>query len=306
MEREVDEITAIQVQHLGFLTLCVSWMILANKYLSRHRRFWVKMVNQRRSTHGEFQLYLELRGDEAECKEQHFEYVRMSRSTLDELMRLLRPHLRAKRLYHNILRPNVSHLEMVVVTLRYLVTGCSQRHLAFSFRLGRSTVHYIIRHVSVAIWNCLHPLYVRAPTAAGQWMGIARDFERQWNMPHCVGAIDGKHVAIQNRSNSGSMFYNYKGFHSIVLLAACDSYYRFTYVDIGDYGRQSDGGVFSRSSMGQGLIDDALNLPRRAPLLGVSTPYYFVGDDAFPLKENLMKPYPGRSLTHERRVYNYR
>ena len=31
-----------------------------------------------------------------------------------------------------------------------------------------------------------------------------------------------------------------------------------------------------------------------------------VGDDAFPLKENIMKPYPFRSLSHEKRIFNYR
>jgi len=35
-------------------------------------------------------------------------------------------------------------------------------------------------------------------------------------------------------------------------------------------------------------------------------PYYFVGDDAFSLSENLMKPYPNRGQTEEQRILNYR
>ncbi|XP_037515884.1 uncharacterized protein LOC119393136 [Rhipicephalus sanguineus] len=41
-------------------------------------------------------------------------------------------------------------------------------------------------------------------------------------------------------------------------------------------------------------------------------PYFFVGDEAFPLKEYMMRPYPRRTLhdddskAHERRVFNYR
>ena len=31
-----------------------------------------------------------------------------------------------------------------------------------------------------------------------------------------------------------------------------------------------------------------------------------MGDDAFPLKENLMKPYPFRALSYEKRTFNYR
>jgi hypothetical protein len=35
-------------------------------------------------------------------------------------------------------------------------------------------------------------------------------------------------------------------------------------------------------------------------------PYMIVGDDAFPLKPYLMKPYPNRNLGITQRVFNYR
>lgn len=50
---------------------------------------------------------------------------------------------------------------------------------------------------------------------------IADKFEEKWNMPHCIGSIDGKHCIFQAPSNAGSMFYNYKKSHSIVLLGIC-------------------------------------------------------------------------------------
>ncbi len=75
-----------------------------------------------------------------------------------------------------------------------------------------------------------------SPAAQEEWKKIADGFQRRWQFPHCIGAIDGKHMRIKAPQNSGSSWYNYKGFFSMVLLATCDSSYKFTWIDIGQYG----------------------------------------------------------------------
>lgn len=69
-------------------------------------------------------------------------------------------------------------------------------------------------------------------------------------------------------------------------MAAGDANYVFTHVDVGALSSQSEGGVFARCEFGRNLLNMALETPRYANLPGAFTnfPYYFVGDNAFPLK----------------------
>lgn len=87
-----------------------------------------------------------------------------------------------------------------------------------------------------------------------------------------------------------------------------DSDYKFTYVDVGCNGRISDGGVFKNSTLYASLEQHQLNLPSAEALVGreKEVPYVIVADDAFSLSSNIMKPYSARTLSHERRLYNYR
>lgn len=77
-----------------------------------------------------------------------------------------------------------------------------------------------------------------------------------YNFPHCLGAIDGKHVRIRNPAHSGSLYYNYKNYFFIVLMAIADSQYKFIYINVGSYGREADSTVFNRTSFAKKMTKD--------------------------------------------------
>lgn len=147
------------------------------------------------------------------------------------------------------------------------------------------------------------------PNSPEEWLQVAEGYEKIWQFSHCIGAIDGKHIVIQAPPASGSEFYNYKGFFSIVLMAVVDANYKIIYINIGCQGRISDGGVFHNSMLYKKLQDESLNLPQPSTLPGrqMLMPYYFIGDEAFPLMQNMMKVYSGmHPKGSTKRLFNYR
>ncbi len=111
--------------------------------------------------------------------------------------------------------------------------------------------------------------------------------------------------------HSGSMYFNYKHTFSIILMALADSNYRFTMIDVGAVGSDGDSYVFCNSTLGVQFMSDTLPLLKLQCLPGSNTkaPFVIMGDEAFPQKSTLLKPYSWRSITDEdtmQHVFNYR
>lgn len=146
------------------------------------------------------------------------------------------------------------------------------------------------------------------PETEAEWLVIARGFEERWQFPNCLGSIDGKHIRIVPPSGSGSTFYNYKKFFSIVLLACANANYEIIWCEAGVNGRISDGGVIKETRFYEKLNNRELNIPnkRKPQNCSKALPFVFIGDEAFALRTDFMKPFGKNSLTTERKIYNYR
>jgi len=160
---------------------------------------------------------------------------------------------------------------------RILSTGASYAALEVSFRLGISTIHNIIKECCENIWKTMSPLHMTVPTTE-MLLATSNMFYPKWNFPNCVGTIDGKHIMLKCPSNSGSIYYNYKHYYSIVLQVLVDARYRFIAIDGGAYGKQSDVGIFRPSSLYQLLSNNNFNMPhaKELPLSDVELPFVIV------------------------------
>ncbi|XP_066259612.1 uncharacterized protein [Euwallacea similis] len=90
------------------------------------------------------------------------------------------------------------------------------------------------------------------------------EFYKKWNIPKCIATADGKHIRIFCLGRSGLLYFNYKDFFSIVLLAFVDINYKFLTIDVSSYGKKDD---------------------------IITVPFVIVGDGAFRLSKYVMKPY---------------
>lgn len=92
-------------------------------------------------------------------------------------------------------------------------------------------------------------------------------------------------------------------------MAACDYKYMFTLVDIGSYGGNSDGGIFTSSDIHLALEKETINLPKgtaNLPGSNIRLPCFFLRDSGFPLSTVMMRPYSGKQLDERKKIFNYR
>jgi hypothetical protein len=70
----------------------------------------------------------------------------------------------------------------------------------------------------------------------------------------------------------------------------------------------SDGGDIENTKVYEKLLHEEINLPlpRKPDNSTSDLPHVFVGDEAFNLRKDLLKPFSQKQLTNECRVFNYR
>ncbi|XP_031327530.1 uncharacterized protein LOC116158823 [Photinus pyralis] len=268
----------------------------------RIRKRWTKEWLLKRDQYTHLKLLTEIRN--AEEEEDYANYFRMKEACFDDLLEMVKPYLTKK---DTIMRKAISAEERLAVTLRYLATGRNIQDLKFSVIMSPAAISKAIMDTCQALLYVLQS-YIKMPMTEEDWKEIASDFGETYQFWNCLGALDGKHVAVQKPAHSGALYRNYKGHFSIVLMALVNSKKQFIMIDVGANGRISDGGVLFYTKFWELYQRSDLNIPDPAPLPNIEEPfpYVFISDEAFALGKHLMKPYPQNACNNERKTFNYR
>ncbi|KAK3744323.1 hypothetical protein RRG08_030406 [Elysia crispata] len=107
--------------------------------------------------------------------------------------------------------------------------------------------------------------------------------------------------------NQDQTFLTTNNVFSIVLQGVADPDLKFIAVEVGALGKEGDGGIFCRSKTKTYFEQNAMGLPRTAPLpdASASIHYFMPGDAAYPLNPYLITLFSG-APTRQQQIYNYR
>ncbi|XP_046679091.1 uncharacterized protein LOC124366548 [Homalodisca vitripennis] len=131
-------------------------------------------------------------------------FTRMSRENFYNLLELVRAKIEKK---NTTFREAVPPEIRLAICLRYLATGDSFASLMYLFKVSKPLISSMMPGVLKAIIEALQDFF-KLPANEDEWKLVSHDFNEVWNYPHCIGALDGKHVQIQRPENTVAEYYN--------------------------------------------------------------------------------------------------
>lgn len=180
----------------------------------------------------------------------------------------------------------------IAVGLYALGSSAEYRTIASLFGIGRTTVGEIVLELVDEIWKVFRSeVFNIYPPNQETVERIVNGFETL-GFPQCFGAIDGCHIEINPPKNEAVDYYNFKGWHSVVLFAAVDYRSRFTYINVGTPGRSNDSTIFESSRLKSQHAKNNIFKIHSKKIDNVDVPVFLIGDSAFRLSNYLMKPFP--------------
>jgi hypothetical protein len=137
----------------------------------------------------------------------------------------------------------------VACTLYVLGSSNELRTISDLFGIGISTIGLIIHEFCSVLIDLFLYRLIKFPSTDAEIQETIDGYLNKFGCPLCLGSLDGTHIPIKPSVGTEPNYYNYKKFHSVIMLAAVNSNLMFIYVNAGVPGRCNDSSFYSRSTL---------------------------------------------------------
>lgn len=228
---------------------------------------------------------------------------RLQKSTFTSLLHHIGPYLERT---DTRFRRSIPVEKRVALALYALGSSSELRTLGNLFGVGKSTAGEMLHEFCTTLVDNFFHTFIQFPSTNEEVKKTTNDFQISSGYPMCLGALDGSHISIKPPLGFEVDYFNYKKYHSVVLLGVVNSSLSFTYVNVGAPGRSNDSSVFARSNLAE-VIQHPTYSNHYMMINNVKIQSHLIADSAFALAPTLMKPFPSKSdMTRRNSLFNYR
>ena len=229
-----------------------------------------------------------------------FKQLRISKICFDHILERIGSSLEEEGSEDLGGQPKIGSKKTLYVALWYLATEITYRELAQIFGITDSKAHHAVNLVIKAL-NQIREEVICWPSSDRDIVLEEEHFLELSAIKGTIGAIDGCHVEIISPPiDKQASYVNRNHYHSVNLIAVCNSKMKFTYVSAGAPGSYHDQRALRQTALWREIIKDDGNS------IFPSGHYHILGDSAFQLMENLLVPYKDNgNLTVPQRNFNF-
>jgi hypothetical protein len=223
------------------------------------------------------------------------QYYKMPYSRYLELVEELTPYIKREDTNY---REAIAPKKVVAAVLFRLSRGHQDADVANRFGLGKKTVSYYTKAVCAALSGPLFPNYISTPE--GERLRSTLDsFKTVCKISNFAGAIDGSHIKLSRKPRRVAIsgdYWSRHDFFSVLLQGICDAKKMFWDVCIKALGGTHDATHLRDSDLWSRLKGGVEILQEPAlTIIGVLVKPYIVGDSAYPISGQLLKPFNAKA-----------
>ena len=227
-----------------------------------------------------------------------FQNLRISKDCFEFLIEKIGQGLQSRISSQQGGREPISVRKTLYIGLTYLCNNSCYREISQDFDVTRSKAHAAVSFFIKELVS-LHKEVIRWPSTPQEFVLEEAEFLQLSQISGTIGAIDGCHIKIKASDRQQKAYLNRNHYHSVNLMAVCNSQMRFTFISAGSPGSLHDQRVLQLSPLWSKIESTEANN------LFPSGHYHILGDSAFKLMENLMVPYKDHgSLTVQQTQFN--